>query len=196
VTTNRESGPPVVGVPTDPADATPTTTERPSDLPLEQDRPGDEVTAGTGDAREDGDETGHGRADDSGDTLPLEAATAYGVEGYDPDDPWNAVLCIESERAVTVLPLTPKSLGDLVSSLAEVQDAQRFALGVGEIDGGAGQRADRAGAFRNVAAAARFATGSAPVARLWQASTQGRLVIIGAVVLFVVIGIVASLFAR
>ena len=128
------------------------------------------------------------------DDLPLDEATAYGIDGYDPDDPWNAVLCVESERAVTILPLTPKSLDQLVSTLGEVRDAQRFALGVhGDSDAGL---PERPGVFHQMADAARVATGSAPVARLWQTSTRGRVIIIGGAVLFVVLGIVASALLR
>jgi hypothetical protein len=123
--------------------------------------------------------------------LPLEEATAYGIEGFDPDDPWNAVLCVESERAVTVLPLTPKSLGQLVGTLGEIHAAQRQALGVETEDELPGPEA-RPRAFGQVAQAARLATGSAPIARLWQTSTRGRIIIIGGAVLFVVLGIVAS----
>ena len=123
--------------------------------------------------------------------LPLEEATAYGIEGFDPDDPWNAVLCVESERAVTVLPLTPKSLGHLVDTLVEVDAAQRRALGVDPEDSPSGF-GERPRAFSQVSQAARLATGSAPVARLWQTSTRGRIIIIGGAVLFVVFGIVAS----
>jgi hypothetical protein len=125
--------------------------------------------------------------------LPLDEATAYGIEGFDPDDPWNAVLCVESDRAVTVLPLTPKSLGQLVGTLGEIHAAQRQALGVEtEDDPLVPEEQERPRAFGQVAQAARLATGSAPVARLWQTSTRGRIIIIGGAVLFVVLGIVAS----
>ena len=211
MTTNRESGPPAVGVSADPSAETPTTTGRLAPAADVRNDSAD-MPHGSADARNDLADARNDLAgahtdpadDDTDDHLPLEEATAYGVEGYDPDDPWNAVLCVESERAVTVLPLTPKSLGELVSSLAEVQDAQRFALGadglggvegVGSVEGVEGRRGERR-AFRNVADAARFATGSAPVARLWQTSMRGRLIIIAGAVLFVVIGIVASVFAR
>lgn len=135
------------------------------------------------------------------DDLPLEAATAYGIEGYDPDDPWNAVLCVENEHAVTVLPLTPKSLDHLVAALSEVRDAQRIALGVDPDDiPGPDEPSEteerRSGALRQMTHAARFATGSASVARLWNTSLKGRMVIIGGAVLFVLLGFLASVFTR
>jgi hypothetical protein len=135
------------------------------------------------------------------DDLPLEAATAYGIEGYDPDDPWNAVLCVENEHAVTVLPLTPKSLDHLVTALSEVRDAQRIALGVDPDDiPGPDEPSEpeerRPGALRQMTQAARFATGSASVARLWNTSLKGRMVIIGGAVLFVLLGFLASVFTR
>jgi hypothetical protein len=128
--------------------------------------------------------------------LPWDEATAYGVEGFDPDDPWNAILCVESDRSVTMLPLTPKSLDHLVGSLGEVREAQRLALGIaGSEDDGDMVRDARPGAFRQVAHAAQLATGSAPVSRLWQ-TARGRLIIIGGAGLFVALGIIASLIAR
>jgi hypothetical protein len=129
--------------------------------------------------------------------LPWDEATAYGVEGFDPDDPWNAILCVESERSVTMLPLTPKSLEQLVGSLAEVRDAQRVALGMSPSEDESELiRGARPGALRQVAQAAQLATGSAPVSRLWQTSTRGRMIIIGGAVLFVALGIIASVFYR
>lgn len=135
--------------------------------------------------------------DDASADLPWDEATAYGVEGYDPDDPWNAVLCVESDRSVTMLPLTPKSLDQLVGSLVEVREAQRLALGMSTSeDEGELVRNERPGALRQVASAAQLATGSASVSRLWQTSTRGRMIIIGGAVLFVALGIIASVFYR
>jgi hypothetical protein len=125
--------------------------------------------------------------------LPVEEATAYGVEGFDPDDPWNAVLCVESERAVTVLPLTPKNLDLLVERLDEVREAQRAALGVPSPRGAGPDDRDRPSALQQLAQAARVATGSAHVARLWQTSPRGRLIIVGGAVLFVLLGLIASI---
>jgi hypothetical protein len=134
--------------------------------------------------------------DDPSADLPWDEATAYGVEGYDPDDPWNAVLCVESDRSVTILPLTPKSLDQLVGSLVEVREAQRSALGMSASeDENDVVREARPGALRQVAHAAQLATGSAPVSRLWQTSTRGRVIIIGGAVVFVALGIIASVFA-
>ncbi|REF36550.1 hypothetical protein [Thermasporomyces composti] len=130
-------------------------------------------------------------ATEASDDLPIDEATAFGVEDFDPDDPWNAVLCVESERAVTVLPLTPKNLDLLVERLDEVREAQRTALGVPSPEGTT--RDDRPGALHQLAHAARLATGSAHVARVWHTSPQGRLVIIGGAVLFVLLGLIASL---
>ncbi len=131
--------------------------------------------------------------------LRLEPATAFGVEGYDPADPWNAVLCVENETVATVLPLTPRSLDHLLAGLVAVRDAQRAALG-GEppvLDDEAGATpVERPGALRQVGNAARLATGSASVARLWNDAGRGRMVIIGGAVLFVLIGFLASLFTR
>ncbi len=137
----------------------------------------------------------NGGTDDGAD-LPLEPAVAFGVEGYDPDDPWNAVLCVESENAVTVLPLTPRSLDYLVATLGEVRDTQRLALGVDPTGEAEPAPDERSGTLQQVARAARLATGSAPVARLWNTSTQGRLIIIGGAALFVALGIVASVLTR
>ncbi|SDR97471.1 hypothetical protein SAMN04489717_1210 [Actinopolymorpha singaporensis] len=132
--------------------------------------------------------------------LRLEPATAFGVEGYDPADPWNAVLCVENETVATVLPLTPRSLDHLLAGLIAVRDAQRAALGAEPapvLDGEAGAPLDeRPGALRQVGNAARLATGSASVARLWNDAGRGRMVIIGGAVLFVLIGFLASLFTR
>ncbi|MET9019445.1 hypothetical protein ABZV93_05650 [Actinopolymorpha sp. NPDC004070] len=136
--------------------------------------------------------------------LRLEPATAFGVEGYDPADPWNAVLCVENETVATVLPLTPRSLDHLLAGLVAVRDAQRVALGaepapdlVGEAGATLDERpGERLSALRQVGNAARLATGSASVARLWNDAGRGRMVIIGGAVLFVLIGFLASLFTR
>lgn len=133
-------------------------------------------------------------ATEAPDDLPVEEAIAYGIEGFDPDDPWNAVMCVESERAVTVLPLTPKNLDLLVGRLAEVREAQRAALGVPSSEDAV--PGDRPSALQHVAHAARVATGSAQVARLWHTSLRGRLIIIGGAVLFVLLGLVASIVSR
>ncbi|MFD2077887.1 hypothetical protein SAMN05421678_10857 [Actinopolymorpha cephalotaxi] len=136
--------------------------------------------------------------------LRLEPATAFGVEGYDPADPWNAVLCVENETVATVLPLTPRSLDHLLAGLIAVREAQRAALGaepapVLDDETGATSdelRGERPGALRQVGNAARLATGSASVARMWNDAGRGRMVIIGGAVLFVLIGFLASLFTR
>jgi hypothetical protein len=135
--------------------------------------------------------------------LRLEPATAFGVEGYDPADPWNAVLCVENDTVATVLPLTPRSLDHLLAGLVAVRDAQRAALGgeppVLDEEAGAGpdeHRGERPGALRQFGNAARLATGSASVARMWNDAGGGRWVIIGGAVLFVLIGFLASLFTR
>lgn len=122
--------------------------------------------------------------------LPVEPAVAFGVEGYDPDDPWNASLYVESANLVTVLPLTPKTLEGLLGTLMEVNRAQRTALGV--TDEASDDAAERPGAIARVTRVARLATGSQPVSRLWNASTRGRVIIIGCVVLFVLIGVILS----
>lgn len=135
--------------------------------------------------------------------LRLEPATAFGVEGYDPADPWNAVLCVENETVATVLPLTPRSLDHLLAGLIAVRDAQRAALGAeppvldDEASAGPDERpGERPGPLRQFGNAARLATGSASVARLWNDAGRGRMVIIGGAVLFVLIGFLASLFTR
>jgi hypothetical protein len=125
--------------------------------------------------------------------LPIEDARAYGVDGFDPDDPWNAVLWLESDRAITALPLTPRSLDQIVASLTEVRDAQRLALGMGAADTGDDGRSRSRGMLGGLSHAARVATGSAPVSRLWQSSSRGRWVIIGGAIGFVVLGVIASL---
>jgi hypothetical protein len=191
VTTNPDPGSPAVGT----TAGRPTTKAPPGILGLPSDRtaPGDDPDVRT-------DPSAGDQGDPSGDTaadLPWDEATAYGVEGYDPDDPWNAILCVESERSVTMLPLTPKSLEQLVGSLAEVRDAQRVALGMSPSEDESELiRGARPGALRQVAQAAQLATGSAPVSRLWQTSTRGRMIIIGGAVLFVALGIIASVFYR
>lgn len=192
MTTNPESAPAAVDVPDAPANhgagAEPATRPGGGETPFDDDPAAD---------HEPVDSTDRGRPDSgAADDLPLEDATAYGIEGYDPDDPWNAVFWIESERAATVLPLTPTSLDHLVGTLTEVRDAQRLALGVLPEDDGDVGIDERPGAFRQVTRAARLATGSAPVARLWQTSVRGRMIIIGGAVVFVVLGIVASLWTR
>lgn len=129
--------------------------------------------------------------------LPWEPATAYSIEGYDQDDPWNAVLCVEGRTTEVVLELTPTHLDRLVSGLVEVRDAQRAALGaepergVDETETGDGQTAEEKGrTLGRVTQAARLATGSAPVSRLWNSGTNGRMVIIGGAVLFVLLGVI------
>ncbi|GAA2757481.1 hypothetical protein [Actinopolymorpha rutila] len=132
--------------------------------------------------------------------LRLEPATAFGVEGYDPADPWNAVLCVENETVATVLPLTPRSLDHLLAGLVAVRDAQHAALGAEPapvLDDETGALPEeRRSALRQVGNAARLATGSASVARLWNDAGRGRMVIIGGAVMFVLIGFLASLFTR
>jgi hypothetical protein len=91
--------------------------------------------------------------------------------------------------------LTPRSIDQLLSSLEEVRDAQRHALGL-EPEAESEPASRRPGALHQMAHAARVATGSAPVARLWQTSLRGRMVIIGGAVLFVALGILASVVTR
>lgn len=125
--------------------------------------------------------------------LPVEPAVAFGVEGYDPSDPWNASLYVETANVLTVLPLTPKTLDGLLGTLMEVNHAQRTALGVSDepADPDSAEH-ERAGAIRRLTRAARVATGSQPVTRVWNTSTRGRVIIIGFVVLFVLIGVILS----
>lgn len=132
---------------------------------------------------------------------PWEQARAFGVDGFDPDDPWNAALCIEGDTVTTVLPLTPKHLDYLVVQLDDVRRAQRAALGVPDELPAEAQEGDRTGspatarhprALRRVAHAARLATGSEPVARVWRESARGRLTIILGVLVFVGLGVILS----
>lgn len=138
-----------------------------------------------------------------------EAATAYSIEGFEPDDPWNAVLCMEGRTTEVVLELTPTHLDRLVNGLAEVRHAQRAALGASdtrpehEADGDepppdeTGTAAtDRASTLERVAHAARVATGSAPVARLWNSGNRGRLIVIGGALTFVLLGVILSVVSQ
>src|SRR5690606_3702925 len=137
---------------------------------------------------------------EAGPELPMDAATAVSVEGYEQDDPWNSALCVEATTAVTVLPLTPKTPGGLLEMLSEVDHAQRAALGIGPRaeDVGDGDEAlpdDETGSRgQRFASAARVVTGSMPVARLWNASTRGRVIIIVGACLFVVLGVLFAAF--
>lgn len=131
-----------------------------------------------------------GLAPDGVPELPWEPASAYSIEGYDQDDPWNAVLCVEGQSTEIVLELTPTHLDRLVAGLSDVRDAQRRALGAGADEPDPGEEHHGLG---RVTAAARVATGSAPVAQLWNSGTNGRLIIIGGVVLFVLLGAILSL---
>ncbi|MEQ7126926.1 hypothetical protein ABN034_20620 [Actinopolymorpha sp. B11F2] len=191
MTTNPDSGSSAVGMPAGQPAGRSTANPPPGIAGLPPERP---APADDNDVRTVPDDA---TQDEPGADLPWDEATAYGVEGFDPDDPWNAVLCVESDRSVTLLPLTPRSLDHLVGSLGEVREAQRLALGMSASgdEGDVVQQA-RHGAFRQVAHAAQLATGSAPVSQLWQTSTRGRLIIIGGAGLFVALGIIASLFAR
>jgi hypothetical protein len=129
--------------------------------------------------------------------LAWEPATAYAIEGYDPDDPWNAVLCVEGRTTEVVLDLTPTHLDRLVAGLAEVRDAQRAALGV-ELDSDGDEtepddgrtEEEKRRTLGRVTQAARLATGSAPVSRLWNSGTRGRMIIIGGAGLFVLLGVI------
>jgi hypothetical protein len=133
--------------------------------------------------------------------LPYVPATAFGVEGYDPEDPWNAVLCVESDEAVTVLPLTPRTLEDLLGALGEVRAGQRESLRLPPDEMEEGYESEpsseeRRGFFRRFASVARLATGSTSVSRVWNESLRGRLTIIGGAVLFVLLGVILSIVTR
>lgn len=135
------------------------------------------------------------------DELPYVPAVAFGVEGYDPEDPWNAVLCVESDEAVTVLPLTPKTLEGLLGALGEVRAGQRVALRLSpdeeeETYDSEPPPEERQGIFRRVASVARLATGSTSVSRAWNESLRGRLTIIAGAVLFVLLGVILSIVTR
>lgn len=141
--------------------------------------------------------TANGVPQDSTTELPWEPATAYAIEGYDPDDPWNAVLCVEGRTTEIVLDLTPTHLDRLVSGLVEVREAQRVALGAepdsggDEIEPGDDQTAEeKRRTLGRVTQAARLATGSAPVSRLWNSGTRGKMIIIGGAGLFVLLGVI------
>ena len=142
-----------------------------------------------------------------------EQAVAFGIEGFDPADPWNAALCVEGEGTGTVLPLTPRHLDYLTAQLEEVRHAQRAALGVPEAAEGRDDGAtveprteegdhdesderddpdDRTSLSRRLAHVARIATGSQHVAALWNGSPGGRLGIIAVTLVFVGLGIVLS----
>lgn len=127
--------------------------------------------------------------------LELEQAVAFGVDGFDPEDPWNALLYLEGDATVTVLPLTPTQLDHLVPQLQEVRDSQRAALGLPS-DGATSEVVeDRLGAVRRVAHAARVATGSEPVARLWRESLRGKVTLIAAVLVFILAGALLGLLS-
>lgn len=127
--------------------------------------------------------------------LPLEPVTAFGVEGYDPEDPWNAALCVETETGASLLALTPKTLDALIGALGEVDDAQRRALGIPPSqpqDASEEESPGEAHSFDGVVHRARVLTGSAQLGRLWGESPRGPLVVIGGAILFVVLGILFS----
>src|SRR5690606_4636691 len=136
-----------------------------------------------------------------------EPATAYAIEGFEPDDPWNAVLCLEGRTTEVVLELTPTHLDRLVSGLSEVRQAQRAALGVAEerpgAEGPEGRLdeegmavAERPAALGRVAPAGRLAAGSAPVARLCTSGSRGRLIVIGGALTFVLLGVILSVVSQ
>lgn len=127
--------------------------------------------------------------------LELEQAVAYGVDGFDPDDPWNAVLYLEGETTVTVLPLTPTQLDHLVPQLLEVRNGQRAALGLPADGVVAEEPEDRPAGLRRVAHAARVATGSEPVARLWRESVRGKVTLIVAVAAFILAGLLLGVLS-
>ncbi|GAB3404954.1 hypothetical protein [Flindersiella endophytica] len=143
------------------------------------------------------DGTPNGIPQDGVPELAWEPATAYAIEGYDPDDPWNAVLCVEGRTTEVVLDLTPTHLDRLVAGLVEVRDAQRVALGV-ELDSDVDEtepddgqtEEEKRRTLGRVTQAARLATGSAPVSRLWNSGTRGRMIIIGGAGLFVLLGVI------
>jgi hypothetical protein len=145
------------------------------------------------------DGTPNGVPQDSLPELAWEPAMAYAIEGYDPDDPWNAVLCVEGRTTEVVLDLTPTHLDRLVAGLVEVRDAQRTALGV-ELDSDGDEtepddgqtEEEKRRTLGRVTQAARLATGSAPVSRLWNSGTRGRMIIIGGAGLFVLLGVILN----
>lgn len=129
--------------------------------------------------------------DVTADELLYEQAVAFGVEGYDADDPWNAVLCLEGSTTATVLPLTPTHLDYLVQHLGEVRDAQRIALGASaeQVDDSVDEKPR---ALQRVAHMARMATGSEGVSRAWAGSVRGRITIIAVTLILVSLGVILS----
>ncbi|MEC4018252.1 hypothetical protein [Streptomyces sp. H27-D2] len=121
---------------------------------------------------------------------PVLTAQHVWVDGYEPGNPWQARLCVQSPYGTVVYPLTPNTMPELLESLVVVaQEQQGIPVGFEESD--AAPETDRAdGADRQQDAgtpvhsgrAARV-TGWAVVHELWEREDPTARLIMGAVVI-------------
>ncbi|MFF1543692.1 hypothetical protein [Streptomyces sp. NPDC058291] len=116
-------------------------------------------------------------------------AEAAWVDGYEPGDPWQARLCVQTPYGTFVYPLTPNTIPELLEQMVLVaQEQQGLPVGFEEtaepepVESG-GEEGDQPGAAPGLhdGRAARL-TGWAVVHDLWEREDPTARIVMGAIV--------------
>ncbi|MET7881728.1 hypothetical protein [Streptomyces avermitilis] len=110
------------------------------------------------------------------------------VDGYEPGNPWQSRLCVETPYGTFAYPLTPHSMPELLEALVVVaQEQQGLPVGFGEeadpVAGAGGEDEEQQGGGARLQGgrAARM-TGWAVVHDLWEREDPTARIVMGAVV--------------
>ncbi|MFC9926963.1 hypothetical protein [Streptomyces sp. NPDC127190] len=129
----------------------------------------------------------------------LQASRAW-VDGYEPGDPWQARLCLETPYGTVAYPLTPNTIPDLLEPMVLVaQEQQGLPVGLDaepepeeETAKGPDEMAEDRAARLQSGRAARL-TGWAVVHDLWEREDPTARIVMGAiVVVLLLLGIVLT----
>ncbi|MEU5632695.1 hypothetical protein ACH47C_13570 [Streptomyces rishiriensis] len=122
------------------------------------------------------------------------------VDGYEPGNPWQARLCVETPYGTFAYPLTPNTIPELLEQMVLVaQEQQGLPVGIDEEpqtplpgDGDDGEEQQGAGVRLRGGRAARM-TGWAVVHDLWEREDPTARIVMGAIVVVVLLlGIVLT----
>ncbi|WP_327254238.1 hypothetical protein [Streptomyces sp. NBC_01244] len=128
----------------------------------------------------------------------IDAQEAW-IDGYEPGNPWQSKLCLQTPYGTVSYPLTPHTMPELLEGLVMVAQAQQGTAGIPDpdeddaADGPDGDRQDPAhGTTIHDGRAARM-TGWTVVHELWEREDPKVRFIMGAVVVgLLILGIVLS----
>ncbi|MGW7098402.1 hypothetical protein [Streptomyces sp. NPDC054838] len=123
---------------------------------------------------------------------PATEAQHAWIDGYEPGNPWQSKLCLQTPHGTVAFPLTPHTMPELLEGLVMVAQAQQGTIGVpAPEDDAPSDDPDPAPSLHNGRAAR--VTGWAVVHDLWEQGDPKVRFIMGAVVTgLLVLGIILS----